>query len=390
MPLAVVSMTLTNFRNYETLRLRTDSRPVVLTGPNGAGKTNLLEAISYLAPGRGLRRARLAQITRHVSPRDGLSKSTASPAHATQWAVAAELSTPGGPLLIGSGRVVSDDGAHERRAIKIDGQPASGPAALAPHVAIVWLTPAMDRMFVDPPSGRRRFLDRLVLGLDPAHAGRVLRYDQVRRERAKLLQDRAEGQWLAALERTMAEHAVAIAAARLDLIERLDRALDENTEPFPRPRVALAGLIEDWLVDMPALAAEDRYRETLAASRRADAESGSCAGPHRSDLIAHLDASGAPAAEASTGEQKAMLIALVLAHARLLMARRGVSPILLLDELVAHLDVARRGALFEALLDLGAQAWMTGTDRTFFEPLGRDAQFYAVRDAALTEETVIG
>lgn len=382
MTLAVVGVTLTNFRSYESLRLRTDARPVVLTGPNGAGKTNLLEALSYLAPGRGLRRARLAQITRHVAPQG----EPEAPSGIKQWAVAAELATPRGPLSVGSGWI--DDGKAERRAIKIDGTPVSGPAALAPHVSVVWLTPAMDRIFVDAPSGRRRFLDRLVFGLDPAHAGRVQRYDQVRRERARLLQNRAEGQWLAALERTMAEQAVAIAAARLDLVERLERALDQGTAPFPRPRIGLAGLIEEWLAEMPALAAEDRYRAVLAGARARDAESGSCAGPHRSDLVAHLDATGA--AEASTGEQKAMLISLVLAHARLLMARRRAAPVLLLDELVAHLDAARRGALFEALLDLGAQAWMTGTDRTFFAPLGRHAQFFAVRDATLTEETVIG
>jgi DNA replication and repair protein RecF len=387
-PLAVVGVTLTNFRSYENLRLRADARPVVLTGPNGAGKTNLLEALSYLAPGRGLRRARLSQIARHAPLLDTQEDTPGSSAR--QWAVAAELSTPTGPLTVGSGWHAPEEGRAERRAIKIDGETAAGPAALAPHVALVWLTPAMDRIFVDAPSGRRRFLDRLVFGLDPAHAARVQRYDQVRRERARLLQGPAEGQWLAALERTMAEHAVAIAAARLDLVERLEHALTQGAEPFPRPRIVLAGLIEDWLAEMPALAAEDRYREALASSRARDAESGSCAGPHRSDLIAHLELTGAPASEASTGEQKAMLIALVLAHARLLMARRGASPILLLDELVAHLDVGRRGALFEALLDLGAQAWMTGTDRTFFAPLGRNAQFFAVRDATLTEETVIG
>jgi DNA replication and repair protein RecF len=384
---SVRCLTLSAFRCYRTLRLTPDPRPVVLVGPNGAGKTNLLEALSYLSPGRGLRGAKLAAVA-HRAGRGG------EPGDSTgQWAVAADLMGPKGPVSLGSGwsNPGPNGAGRERRAVKIDGAAAHAQAALAQHVSMVWLTPEMDRLFSDAPAARRRFLDRLVYGLDPDHAARVQNYDSSRRERTRLL--RAGGgdpPWLSALERNMAGHAVAIAAARLDFVARLADALRDAGEPFPRPEIAVTGLIEDWLATMPALDAEERYQARLAADRRRDAEAGTSEGVHRSDLVVRLDAGGEAAAVGSTGEQKATLIALVLAHARLLAGLRGGVPILLLDEVVAHLDAARRAALFEEILALGAQAWMSGTDHTLFAPLGDGAQFHFVRNAIITKEARFG
>jgi DNA replication and repair protein RecF len=383
--------------------------PLVFTGPNGAGKTNLLEAVSYLSPGRGLRGARLADVL-----------NTGGPAGAERtWSVAATVHTARGAVELASGYRAADSPAlldtrdsnaapleargsnaapleargskgvpaRERRIVRIDGETAAGQAALAEHVAIVWLTPAMDRLLVDGAAGRRRFLDRLVFALDPAHAGRTLAFEHSRRERARLLAEgRDDDRWLGAIERSMAERAVAMAAARHDLVARLGAAVEESEGVFPRPALALQGLVEAWLDAMPALAAEERYREHLAAERGRDAETETCDGPHRSDLIVRFAATGREAEQCSTGEQKALLIALVLAHARLIARLRQAPPILLLDEVVAHLDAARRAAFFQELLALDGQAWLTGTEPAPFEPLRGVASFYAVRRASVTEE----
>jgi len=390
---AVRRIALTDFRNYARLRLEVDARPVVLTGPNGAGKTNLLEALSFLAPGRGLRRARLGQLVRGATqPAD---RAGADESDAGAWAVAAHVETPDGPVDIGTAREVARgaDPAEEaeRRVVKIDGKPAKGQGDLARYLSVSWLTPEMDRLFLEASAGRRRFIDRLVYGFVPDHASRVSAYERAMRERSRLLRaGGADPSWLTALEQQMAEAAVAIAAARLDLVARLNQAGDAGaTEPrgdgaFPRPEATMAGAVEDWLGDGPALAAEDRFRETLAQSRRRDAETGGAAeGPHRSDLLVVHAASGAPAAQCSTGEQKALLIALVLAAARLRALEHGAAPILLLDEVVAHLDESRRAALFDALVALGAQAWLTGTDRALFAALDERAQFLDVADGAV-------
>ena len=371
--LAVSRLVLTDYRCYAGLNLEVDPRPVVLTGPNGAGKTNLLEAISFLSPGRGLRRDRLAQVGR---------RGAAGP-----WSVAARLSTPAGIVEIGTGLAApAEGGAPERRVVKIDGRRTAGPAALAGVVAIGWLTPEMDRLFMDAASGRRRFLDRIVFGFEPEHARRAADYERAMRQRSRLLKDGARDQrWLAALEGTMAEQGVALAAARRHWLDRLEAALAEAAGPFPAPGVAVAGALEDWLDTMPALAAEDRLRETLAAGRARDAEAGGAGvGPHRTDLVVRHRAKDLPAAQCSTGEQKALLVALVLAAARLQAAERGVTPLLLLDEVTAHLDDTMRDAMFEAILTLGAQAWLSGTDRSLFEGLGGHAQFCTVHDGQVT------
>lgn len=370
--LAVTRLTLTDFRCYARERLEADPRPVVLTGPNGAGKTNLLEAISFLVPGRGLRRARLADIAR----RDG----------GGTWGVAARLDGALGAVEVGTGReAAAPETPRERRAVRIDGEAAKGQAALGAVASAVWLTPRMDRLFSDGGGARRRFLDRLVFASDPAHAGRVSAYDHALRERARLLRGGgADASWLTALEETMAEKGVAVAAARNDMAVRLDAISATAAGPFPGARARLVGAVEAWLAEMPALAVEDRLRETLAASRAGDAESGGAAvGPQRSDLDVVHTGKDVAARDCSTGEQKALLIALILAHARLLADERGTLPLLLLDEVVAHLDAERREALFERILELDVQAWLTGTDADLFASLGPRAQRFRVEDAAV-------
>ena len=367
---------LTRFRCYARAELEADSRPVVLTGPNGAGKTNLLEALSYLAPGRGLRGARLSAVDR----RPAGSEVAAGP-----WAVAARIVSPAGEIAIGTGREpLSGEEAKERRALRIDGAPAKGQAVLAELLAVIWLTPQMDRLLQEGASGRRRFLDRLVFAFDPAHAARVSAYEHAWRQRQRLIEEQgaaADRSWLGALEDRLAESGVAVAAARQELVRRLHAAA-AVPGPFPRPELRLDGVVESWLEDAPALAAEERLRAALAAAR---SPAGPPApGPHRSDLKLVHGQKGVPAEEASTGEQKALLVALVLAHARLMAAERGAAPVLLLDEVVAHLDEERRSHLFEALVQLGAQAWMTGTDEALFQPLGCAAQFFRIKDAAIS------
>jgi DNA replication and repair protein RecF len=365
-------LVLTDFRNYRSARLDLDAEPVVLTGPNGAGKTNLLEAMSFLSPGRGLRNARLSDIDRRDPGGDVGSG----------WAVAATVETRRGPLAIGTGR---DAATGERRTVRIDGEPVRRQAELGERLGVLWLTPAMDRLFVEGPEARRRLLDRLVLGLDPAHATRVARYEHVLRERSRLLRDGPnDPAWLAALEETMAAEGVAIAAARREAIEQLDHACAGADGAFPRARLSLVGTLEGWLGDVPALAAEERFKAALVHGRGADALSGGAGiGPHRSDLaVAHAD-KGIAAEAASTGEQKALLISILLAQAELQRVVRGEPPLLLLDEVAAHLDARRREALFDILARLDGQAWLSGTDASVFAPLHGAARFVAVHDGRL-------
>ncbi|HEX9490818.1 MAG TPA: DNA replication/repair protein RecF [Stellaceae bacterium] len=375
---AVARLMLTDFRGYASLRLAVDERPVVLTGANGAGKTNLLEAISFLAPGRGLRRARLADIDRRVPP----ARPNGAPPGA--WAIAAGVATPHGPVQIGTGRDAASD-SGERRLLRIDGAPAKSHAALTEHLSLVWLTPQMDRLFLEGSAARRRFLDRLVYGFDPTHAARVGAYEQAMRERARLLRDGpVDPAWLAALEERMAEHGIAVAAARREVTARLDAVAGETRGPFPGARLTLTGTVEDWLEAMPALAAEDELRRRLDAARRVDAESGiTTVGPHRADFGVRHAGTGMAAAECSTGEQKALLVAVLLAQARLQAELRGAPPVMLLDEVTAHLDSKRRAALFGEIIALGGQAWLTGTDPALFAELEGTGQFFSVADAVI-------
>ncbi|HEX4508101.1 MAG TPA: DNA replication/repair protein RecF [Alphaproteobacteria bacterium] len=368
---SVSRLTLTEFRCYAHARIEADPGIIVLTGPNGAGKTNLLEAISLLSPGRGLRGARSADFQRLNGPPEAI------------WGVAATIAGPDGDTLAGTGRELGS----ERRVVQIDGKAGKSQSALADILSIVWLTPQMDRLFTESAKGRRRFLDRLVFGLDPAHAGRVTRHDTALRQRAKLLAERpGETAWLDAVEAELAATGVALAAARVDMVGRLARALDASTGPFPRPVVTAEGPVEARLGVQPALAVEDWLKEALARNRMSDAAQGETRiGAHKGDLgVTHREKQ-VPAALTSTGEQKAILVAIVLAAARLAMAERGRTPILLLDEVAAHLDDTRRQALYAEISALGAQAWMTGTDRTLFDALGTKARHFTVRDAHITQ-----
>lgn len=378
--LAVRQLRLSDFRNYRQLRLDCGLEPVVLVGANGAGKTNLLEALSFLAPGRGLRRARLDDVCHR--PRSAGSDDPP----AASWAVAATLDTPDGRLAIGTGlEPARHEGGLPRRVVRIDGRPASSQTALGRHVAAVWLTPQLDRLFLDGASERRRFLDRLVTALHPEHAGDVAAYENALRQRARLLgEGNRDPHWFTALEDTMARHGVALAAARADTVQRLDAAARLGVGPFPRASLAMAGEVDGWLATMAAIDAEDRLRGNLAASRLRDAEAGttSC-GPHRSDLaVRHLDLD-LPAAEGSTGQQKAVLVSIALAHARLVALSRSRPPLLLLDEIAAHLDAERRVALFDEVVALGVQSWMTGTDAELFAPLAGRAQILRVADGSI-------
>ena len=403
---AVRRLALTAFRSWRSVRLEVPARSVVLTGPNGAGKTNLLEALSLLAPGRGLRRARMAQLQRH-----GEAADAAPAAPAAGWAVSAWLDTPEGPRRAGTGRdpARGSDGEPEtgagRRIVRIDGVAAKGQGDLAALGAVSWLTPEMDGLFTGPAGERRRFLDRLVAGFLPRHGARLAAYEKAMRERNRLLREPGpDPAWLDALEAAMAGQGIAVAAARTDFTARLAAACAGRVSAFPAPAVALDGSPDGadraMAADGPALQAEDALRARFRASRDADAEAGrALVGPHRVDLAVRYAAPGRagdrsgdrsgdragdmPAAACSTGEQKALLIALVLAAARLQAVERGAAPVLLLDEIAAHLDRDRRAALFDEIEELGAQAWMTGTDAALFDALRGRACFVAVENGAL-------
>ena len=380
--LSVRRLVVTNFRNYDRAEICPGPAPVVLTGANGAGKTNLLEAVSYLAPGRGLRGARLATVARVGSDHRG-------------WAVAASVAGPAGLVDINTGVAAREGGANgegladppERRIVKIDGSKASGPGALAGLVRIIWLTPRMDRMFSEAAAERRRFLDRLAMGLDPGHGRNVAAYERATRERLALLsRGAADRSWLAALESSIAGHGLAIAAARRDTVARLRGALAAGIGSFPKAELAVSGVLEDRLSETPALEAEEAFRQRLAELRTRDAEAGRATeGPHRSDLIVRHSATGLLARQCSTGEQKGLVIAIVLASARLQAAMSGSAPLLLLDEITAHLDHRHRRALFAELARLGAQAWLTGTDAGLFRELAGDARFFNIHDGVVSE-----
>ncbi|NOG71380.1 DNA replication/repair protein RecF [Roseicella sp. DB1501] len=366
--LLLTRLMLQDFRSWPSLTVPFSGRIVLVTGPNGAGKTNLLEAISLLGPGRGLRGARTAELGRQVG---GATGGVALP-----WAAAGRFRDPFGQEFdLGTG--TPEDGPPERRILRLDGAPVRAQSLLAERVAAVWLTPQMDRLFQDGAGDRRRFLDRLVWALEPHHAREVAAYDQAMAQRNRLLaQERREGMradaaWLAGLEDAMARHGAALAAARRGLVARLNALMAEGvTGAFPSARLTLQCPVAAALAEAPALAVEERLRADWAASRGRDAAAGATLiGPHRADLVFTHAPKDLPAALCSTGEQKALLVAVVLAHAGLIAAARGFAPLLLLDEVAAHLDATRREALFAALAELPAQAFLTGTDAGIFAPL---------------------
>ncbi|KWT70923.1 DNA replication/repair protein RecF [Hyphomicrobium sulfonivorans] len=372
----VERLTLSNFRNYAHATIEAGPEPQVLIGANGAGKTNLLEAISLLTPGQGMRRVSYPDLARGSG--DG------------GWAVAAHTHTHVGAVDIGTG-LLAENAVSERagRIVRINGENA-GAGALADLVEVMWVTPAMDGLFTGAGSERRRFLDRLILCFDPHYRTGASRFERAMQQRNRLLADgvrdpsRFEG-----LELLMAETGVAIAAARAEAVTGLaaimaERAVRDPSSPFPPASLALEGALEADLERMAAVEVEDVYMQRLRAGRERDRAAGrTLDGPHRSDLIVSHAPKSMPARLCSTGEQKALLIGLVLAHAELVARRRDAAPILLLDEVTAHLDADRRAALFAEILRLGVQAWMTGTDEQAFSWLTDRARFRRVSDGVL-------
>jgi DNA replication and repair protein RecF len=365
----VSSLSLQAFRSYEQLSLRNlSANLIILHGANGAGKTNVLEALSFLVPGRGLRGAMNSDIQ---------SRSATHP-----WAVAAQLENGYGGIAIGTGM----DAIADKRVVRVQGETMKSQAALAEYLSCVWLTPQMDRLFLDSSRERRKFFDRLIFAFDPGHAGRVVRYENALLQRSKILRDAQQKNrspdtaWLDGLEAQLAEAGVAIAAVRQSFIAKLQAACEKAGESvFPMARLSLRGTVEELLLQVSAIEVEDMMRYQLLQSRSQDAITGGAAsGPHKSDLLVQYAAKTMPAGQCSTGEQKALLIGIVLAHARLIAAERDVVPLLLLDEVAAHLDEGRRAALYGILKDLGGQVWLTGTDAGLFDAVRGKAQFMEV------------
>jgi DNA replication and repair protein RecF len=367
---------LTNFRSYRRADLTVADGPVVFTGPNGAGKTNLLEAISFLAPGRGLRRAAVDEVA--ASEGDG------------SWAVAAEIEGALGPAQLGTGVDAPIEGELSGRRCRIDQEPVGSAAAFADHLRIVWLVPEMDGLFVGPGAERRRFLDRLVLAIDAGHGSRVNALERALRSRNRLLENSApDARWCDAIEHEVAELAVSVAAARSECVRRLKGEIDAAAHSlFPAADIAIDGWMENALDSEPAIEIEDRYRGVLRDNRARDrAAARTLDGAHLSDLRVRHRPKNIPAARASTGERKALLVGLVVSHARLVASMHGFSPVMLLDDVSAFLDAEHRGALFEVLAELSAQTFMTGVDDAAFAALGPSAERFVVRPGAIALAT---
>lgn len=369
----LTSLILTNFRNYDALSLSLSGQSVVLVGRNGAGKTNLLEAVSFLAPGRGVRRAALGDVAKQG--KDG------------SWAVAAEIMTQQGIVQIGTGAQPSaasgGKGIGEKRIVKIDGKIIRGQKELAKLVSVLWLTPQMDGLFLGSDSDRRRFLDRLAYSFDPDHADHVSAYEKAMRQRNQLLQEPgSDTTWLSALEQQMAEHGMAVGKARLATTLHLNKSIMAADFSFPKARITLSGFMEDRL--QQSMTEQQIVQDAmgrLQASRALDGAAGRLTfGLHRSVMQVWFDIKNMEAGRCSTGEQKALLLSIILGQARAVKEGRGAAPLLLLDEVVAHLDAYRRAELCALILDLGSQAWMTGTDAGFFSDLQGNSTLFDVTE----------
>lgn len=365
----VARLTLSDFRNYDRLALDLGPGPVVFTGQNGAGKTNLLEAVSFLTPGRGLRRAQLSDVARSGT--------------AAGFAVHAHVEGPGGDVEIGTGTAGGNGEPGEGgRKVRINGATARSADAMLEWLRVIWLTPAQDQLFTGPAADRRRFLDRLVLSVDPGHGQRALAYEKAMRGRNRLLADDAhDDSWFEAIEAQMAEAGTAIAAARAELVRLMTAMVGRQPQdgPFPKALLAISGTLEQDVGDRPAVDVEEEFRTALARGRARDrAAARTLEGPHRSDLLVRHAPKDQAAEFCSTGEQKALLVGMVLAHAQLVGEIAGLAPILLLDEIAAHFDADRRAALFDILERLNCQYFATGTETGLFESLRGRAQYLTV------------
>lgn len=376
-PTRLSALRLTNFRNYPDLSLSIEPRLAVFTGLNGAGKTNLLEAISFLSPGRGLRRAQYLDVAlASEKGGDGL------------WAVSTSLETGFGEVNIGTGLTHLEGSVEKNRKIRINREPVKTADALTEHVRVLWLTPAMDGLFTGPAGDRRRFLDRLVLAIDPAHGRRVNNFDKAVRNRNRILDEAFNNTaWLDAAERQIAELGIAVAAARQELISLLIAEIEKSTKAnihFPCAVLTMQSHLDEQISTGAALDAEDAYLAGLRNNRQRDRQAGrTLEGPHRADLLVRHLEKDMPARLCSTGEQKALLIGLILAHARLVSRLSSMTPLILLDEVAAHLDEVRRASLFDVLESLNCQAFMTGTDASLFEALGARAQNFQLENGHL-------
>lgn len=366
-------LSLSDFRSYAGLTLETAAACCALIGDNGAGKTNLLEALSLFAPGRGLRRAEFTAMARIGGP--------------GTFAVAAELTDAGGLDVhrLGVGLSGLDAEGKQARQNRLDGGDAGSAARFAEFLRIVWLIPDMDGLFRGAAGDRRRFLDRLVTAVDSTHTGRASAFERALRQRNRILEDEPQQTaWLDAVEHEAAELAVSVALARADLVEQLQELIDGRdsaTATFPSAGLALRGPFEDLLTELGPTETAERYRLALRDQRARDRAAGrTLFGPQASDLaVLHLG-KGIPAEQGSTGEQKALLISLVLAHARLVRNLSGIAPLVLLDEVAAHLDAKRRAALYRELAEIGGQVWMTGTDAAFFAEMVEGSERFLIED----------
>jgi DNA replication and repair protein RecF len=370
----ITRLTLSNFRNYAALSLDLSPGMVVLTGDNGAGKTNLLEAVSLLTPGRGLRRAAYGEIAREGGD--------------SGFAVHAGLESEAGDVEIGTGVSGGEAAGDGGRKVRINAASARSADALLEWLRVAWLTPAMDSLFRGPAGDRRRYLDRLVLAIDPQHGQRALDYEKAMRGRNRLLAEGSrDDNWFDAIEAQMVETGVAIAAARAELVRLLAAIIEKlpSDGPFPQADIGIAGDLEADAGRLPAVEIEEKFRQALAHGRARDRAAGrTLDGPHRSDLMVRHRPKDMPAELCSTGEQKALLVGIALSHARLTGEMAGMVPILLLDEIAAHLDAGRRAALFSIIEDLGGQTFMTGTDAALFSSLEGRAQFLTVGHGAVS------
>lgn len=371
---AVTALRLRNFRSYDQMGLSALSPSfVVLTGPNGAGKTNILEAISFLSPGKGMRSADLGD----VQNRD----------MRVPWGISAQIASRYGDITLATMK----DPEKNRRAVHVQGEPAKSQNILADYLSCLWLTPQMDRLFLDASSARRRFLDRMVFSFDAGHAGRITRYENAMGQRSRLLKEgRATPAWLDSLESQMAQAGIAVAAARADFVDRLQKVCNRRSgSDFPVADLSVSGFVEDSLARLSALGTEALFRETLCRNRAEDAVTGGAGvGIHRSDFIVSYRAKSMPATACSTGEQKALLIGMILAHADLMMAEKGDPPILLLDEVAAHLDPARRAALYAHLSEIGGQVWMTGTEAEIFAGIPHNSSLFLLHEGQFLSQKI--